>query len=135
MTYNIWLTIYMSRRILYRMKMTPEILLKSLSDQTRLRSLMLLMQEGELCVCELTYALDLIQPKISRHLASLRDMQVVNDKRVGQWIYYSINPKLPSWANELLQAALKGSMNEKQYKNDLKKLKNMSNRPENRICA
>jgi len=117
------------------MKMTPEILLKSLSDQTRLRSLMLLMQEGELCVCELTYALDLIQPKISRHLASLRDMQVVNDKRVGQWIYYSINPKLPSWANELLQAALKGSMNEKQYKNDLKKLKNMSNRPENRICA
>lgn len=125
----------MSRRILYRMKMTPEILLKSLSDQTRLRSLMLLMQEGELCVCELTYALDLIQPKISRHLASLRDMQVVNDKRVGQWIYYSINPKLPSWANELLQAALKGSMNEKQYKNDLKKLKNMSNRPENRICA
>ena len=59
------------------MKMTPEILLKSLSDQTRLRSLMLLMQEGELCVCELTYALNLIQPKISRHLASLRDIQLL----------------------------------------------------------
>ncbi len=116
------------------MNMNPEILLKSLSDQTRLRSLMLLMQEGELCVCELTYALDLIQPKISRHLASLRDMQVVIDKRVGQWIYYSINPKLPAWANELLQATLKGSINEKQYKSDLKKIKNMSNRPENRIC-
>jgi ArsR family transcriptional regulator, arsenate/arsenite/antimonite-responsive transcriptional repressor len=125
----------MSRRILCHMNMTPEILLKSLSDQTRLRSLILLMQEGELCVCELTHALNLIQPKISRHLASLRDMQVVNDKRVGQWIYYSINPDLPIWANELLQAALKGSFNEKQYKNDLKKLKSMSNRPENRICA
>ena len=117
------------------MNMTPEILLKSLSDQTRLRSVMLLMQEGELCVCELTHALDLIQPKISRHLASLRDMQVVIDTRMGQWIYYSINPKLPAWANELLQAALKGSMNERQTKSDLKKLQSMPNRPENRICA
>ncbi len=115
--------------------MTPEILLKLLSDQTRLRSLMLLMQEGELCVCELTYALDLIQPKISRHLAALRDMQVVIDKRAGQWIYYHINPKLPAWANQLLQAALKGCLDEKQYKRDIKKLKNMNNRPENRVCA
>ena len=122
----------MSIRIL---NMTPEILLKSLSDQTRLRSLLLLMQEGELCVCELTYALDLIQPKISRHLALLRDMQVVIDKRTGQWIYYSINPKLPVWVNELLHAVRKGSLDEKQYKRDLKKLKTMPNRPENRICA
>ena len=117
------------------MKMTPEILLKSLSDQTRLRSVMLLMQEGELCVCELTYALDLIQPKISRHLASLRDMWVVTDRRAGQWVYYSINSDLPLWANELLQALLKGSLNDKQHRADLKKIKNMSNRPENRICA
>ncbi|MBL1142023.1 MAG: metalloregulator ArsR/SmtB family transcription factor [Proteobacteria bacterium] len=115
--------------------MTPEILLKSLSDQTRLRSLMLLIQEGELCVCELTYALDLSQPKISRHLASLRDMQVVVDRRAGQWIYYSINPKLPEWAKELLQATLRGSQKEKQYKADMKKLKSMANRPDNRICV
>ena len=80
--------------------------MRSLSDRTRLRCLMLLMQEGELCVCELTFALGLIQPKISRHLASLRDIQVVNDKRSGQWIYYSINPKLPVWANEILQATV-----------------------------
>lgn len=115
--------------------MTPETFIKSLSDQTRLRSLMLLMQEGELCVCELTHSLGLIQPKISRHLASLRDMQVVIDRRAGQWIYYSINPKLPAWANELLEAALKGSLGEKQFKEDLKKLKKMPNRPENRNCA
>jgi ArsR family transcriptional regulator, arsenate/arsenite/antimonite-responsive transcriptional repressor len=115
--------------------MTPEILLKSLSDQTRLRSLMLLMNEEELCVCELTHALDLVQPKISRHLASLRELQVVTDRRAGQWIYYRINPKLPEWAKELLQATLKGSQKEKQYKVDLKKLKSMSNRPENRVCA
>lgn len=96
---------------------------------------MLLMQEGELCVCELTYALDLIQPKISRHLAALRDTRIVIDKRAGQWIYYRINSELPAWANELLQATHKGSLHEKQYKLDIKKLKSMKNRPENRICA
>ena len=45
---------------------------KALSDLTRLRMLVLLSHEGELCVCELTHALDEIQPKISRHLAQLR---------------------------------------------------------------
>ena len=97
--------------------------------------MMLLMQEGELCVCELTHALELIQPKISRHLASLREMQVVSDRRAGQWIYYSINPSLPAWANELLQATLKGIKNENQFRDDIKKLKTMANRPENRMCA
>jgi ArsR family transcriptional regulator len=62
-------------------------------------------------------------------------MKVVIDRRAGQWIYYSINPKLPEWANELLQATLKGSRNQKQFKADIKKLKSMSNRPDNRICA
>jgi ArsR family transcriptional regulator len=96
---------------------------------------MLLMQAGELCVCELTHALGVIQPKISRHLASLRDTQVVIDQRAGQWIYYRINPELPDWAFDLLNAALKGTKLEKQYKDDLKKLNNMPNRPENKICA
>ncbi len=61
---------------------------KALSDLTRLRMLVLLNCEGELCVCELTHALDEIQPKISRHLAQLRELGVVLDRRQGQWIYY-----------------------------------------------
>lgn len=117
------------------MKLTPNELLKLLSDPTRLRCLMLLVQEGELCVCELTYALGLIQPKISRHLASLRDAQVVMDQRAGQWIYYRINPKLPGWAVDLLKATLKGVKPDKQFRDDLNKLNNMPNRPENKICA
>ena len=124
----------MCERIL-TMKLTPNELLKLLSDLTRLRSLMLLMQEGELCVCELTYALGEIQPKISRHLASLRDTQVVIDQRAGQWIYYRINPKLPDWATAILTATLKGMQLEKQFKDDLRKLHSMPDRPENQICA
>lgn len=116
------------------MKLKPDELLKLLSDTTRLRSLMLLLEEGELCVCELTYALDEIQPKISRHLAALRDNQVVMDRRSGQWIYYRINPRLPGWAGDILKAALTGMKRDRRYTGDSRKLKSMPNRPENRIC-
>ena len=117
------------------MTITPDKLLRLLADSTRLRSLMLLLRQEELCVCELTYALGEIQPKVSRHLASLRDMHVVIDRRAGQWIYYRINPDLPRWAFALLEAALEGSQQDRQYLQDMEKLQGMPNRPDNRICA
>lgn len=120
---------------IYNMNLKPNELLKLFSDPTRLRSLMLLMQEGELCVCELTYALGVIQPKISRHLASLRDAGIVLDQRAGQWIYYRINPDLPDWAGSVLEATLKGMRYDKQFKDDLKKLAGMPKRPDKKICA
>lgn len=64
--------------------------LKSISDETRLRILMLL-HERELCVCELCDVLGESQPKISRHLARLRDAGFVRDLRHGQWVFYSLN--------------------------------------------
>ena len=69
-----------------------------LGDMTRLRVLILLGREGELCVCELTHGLGESQPKISRHLALLREASLVLDRRQGQWIYYRLNPGLPAWA-------------------------------------
>jgi ArsR family transcriptional regulator len=117
------------------MNILPEEFLKLLSDPTRLRCLMLLLQEGRLCVCELTHALDDIQPKISRHLASLRDAQIVIDQRAGQWIYYQINPDLPDWAKQILRYTLKGTADRKPYSHDLKKLNTMPRRPGNKMCA
>jgi len=117
------------------MKCHPGEFLRLLSDQTRLRSLVMLLEEGELCVCELTYALGEIQPKISRHLSALRDARVVLDLRVGQWIYYRLNPELPDWAMNILKAALDGMKQNKQYSKDIRRLKSMPRRPQNRICA
>lgn len=125
----------MSRCIFLSMNISPDVFLKLLADTTRLRCLMLLLQEGRLCVCELTWALDDIQPKISRHLAILRDHQIVLDQRAGQWIYYQINPGLPDWARQTLRATMKGAVDMKPYRDDLKKLRSMPRRPENRICA
>ena len=73
----------------------------ALADPTRLRCLLLLASEGELCVCELTHALDVSQPKISRHLATLREAGIVDDRREGLWIHYRIHHDLPAWARGL----------------------------------
>ena len=75
---------------------------KSLTDEVRLRCLMLIQYEGELCVCEMMAALDDIQPKVSRHLALLRKNGLLVDRRQGQWMYYRINPDLPTWAKSVL---------------------------------
>lgn len=63
---------------------------KALSDETRLRILILLLT-GELCVCEVMAVLDLPQSTASRHLAYLRNAGWVLDRRQGIWMYYRLN--------------------------------------------
>jgi ArsR family transcriptional regulator len=60
---------------------------KALSDETRLRILKLL-EKGELCVCDIVAALDLIQPKVSFHLSALKEAGLVRDRKEGKWIHY-----------------------------------------------
>jgi ArsR family transcriptional regulator len=64
-------------------------LFKALADETRLRILSLL-GEGELCVCDLMDILDLPQSTVSRHLAYLRNADLVEDRRQGVWMYYRL---------------------------------------------
>lgn len=82
--------------------MTPLQFYKCMSEDTRLKSLLLITIKGELCVCDLTAALELSQPKVSRHLAELRKCQLLLDERRGKWVYYQLSPELPSWAREVL---------------------------------
>jgi len=63
-------------------------LLKALADETRLR-IMALLCKKEMCVCELCEVLEESQPKVSRHLAMLRSMGLVQDERRSQWVFYS----------------------------------------------
>lgn len=78
---------------------------KCMADDIRLKCVMLIQLEKELCVCELVAALDEIQPKISRHLALLREHGILSDRRQGQWIYYRIHPDLPTWAKKFIAQA------------------------------
>ncbi|MDH4164114.1 MAG: metalloregulator ArsR/SmtB family transcription factor [Nitrospirota bacterium] len=63
---------------------------KALSDETRLRIIKLL-EQGELCVCDITAALDMVQPKVSFHLSALREAGLIKDRKQGKWIHYSLN--------------------------------------------
>lgn len=115
--------------------LSPAQLFKCLSDQTRLRCVTLLHQEGRLCVCELTVALALSQPKISRHLAQLRQYSLLVDSREGQWVYYKINPDLPDWTMLLLDNALSAVQHDSEFIADLTRLQHMENRPELGMCC
>jgi len=106
-----------------------------LSDETRLRCVALLQKQGKLCVCELTAALDLSQPKISRHLALLRQCGLLLDSREGQWVFYQINPELPGWAFPILANALTAVEITGQFQNDFERLHEMENRPEMAMCC
>ncbi len=110
----------------------PARLLKCLGDETRLTLTLLIRREEELCVCEMTHALEESQPKVSRHLAQLRICGLLSDRREGQWVYYRLSDEVPEWVGELLQAAEKGQterLSELQHR-----LGGMGNRPERRLA-
>ena len=99
----------MTKRVL-----RPEGLFRALADETRLRILHLI-GEQEVCVCYFVEALDVGQPKISRHLAYLRKAGLVETRRDGKWIHYRLaslkDPKAErmlkdaiAWIHELSQA-------------------------------
>lgn len=99
--------------------MTPIELFSLLSDETRLRCLLLLQKEGELCVCEMSHIIGSIQPKISRHLALMRKSGLVSDERRGQWVYYSLNCLLPDWAKGIMESTLENLMRKEPYRSDI----------------
>ena len=67
----------------------PDQLFKAFSDETRLRILNLLAQRDH-CVCEFQAILRVPQPTISRHLAYLRRMGLVEERKEGKWVIYSL---------------------------------------------
>jgi ArsR family transcriptional regulator len=63
---------------------------KALCDESRLRILTLLLQRGELCVCDIEAATEFTQTKTSRHLSYLRRVGLVKTRREGLWMHYSV---------------------------------------------
>lgn len=73
-------------------------LCKCLGDDLRLSLVCLLDVQREICVCDLVDALEAPQSTISRHLAQLRQCDLVVARREGTWMHYRLNPELPEWA-------------------------------------
>lgn len=94
-------------------------MLKALSDETRLR-IINLVNDQELCVCDIMEVLSISQTKASRHLGVLRNAGLVNDRKNAQWSYYSMkNSLLTDLINSLINTILR---EHSIYNKDLQKL-------------
>lgn len=105
----------------------PVTVFKALADELRLGLLLLIRNEGQLCVCELTAAFAESQPKISRHLATLRDAGLLETERRGHWVYYSLSPRLPGWLLRVVEETAEN--NRALIRQPLERLRAMADRP------
>lgn len=93
----------------------------ALADKTRLR-LLNLMREDEICVCFFTEVLEESQPKISRHLAYLRNTGIVEARRDGKWMHYRIVKPENPFAAEVLEDTLRWLESQDKMQKDYEKL-------------
>jgi ArsR family transcriptional regulator, arsenate/arsenite/antimonite-responsive transcriptional repressor len=94
---------------------------QALGDNTRLR-LLNLMGDQEICVCYFVEILNQPQPKISRHLAYLRNAGIVTTRRDGKWMHYRIATPPNEGAAKVLQEILQWFKEEKTMQADRAKL-------------
>jgi ArsR family transcriptional regulator len=86
-------------------------LFHALSEQTRLEIIDRL-KNGEQCVCDLMDALQSAQSRLSFHLKVLKEAGLINDRREGRWIYYTLNEQVFEEVTDVL-TTLKHSTSEK----------------------
>jgi ArsR family transcriptional regulator len=92
------------------------------ADKTRLRILNL-MREGEICVYFLVEVLNESQPKVSRHLAYLRNAGIVEARRDGKWMHYKITTPNDPFAAQVLQNTLVWINSQEKMQSDYEKLR------------
>ena len=98
-----------------------ENLFMALADKTRLR-LLNLMREDEICVCFFVEVLSESQPKISRHLAYLRNAGIVESRRDGKWMHYKIVEPKNKKAAQILRDTLNWLGSQKEMQNEYEAL-------------
>ncbi len=101
----------------------------ALADRTRLR-LLNLMGDQEICVCYFVEILDQPQPKISRHLAYLRNAGIVSARREGKWMHYRIVMPSHAFAARVLTDVLAWLREERSMQADSARLTSACCRPE-----
>jgi ArsR family transcriptional regulator len=79
---------------------------KALADESRVRVVMSLTQQQELCGCQIVELLRLATPTVSRHMAILQGAGLVQSRKSGRWVYYTLAADFPEPLREWLNAAL-----------------------------
>lgn len=92
---------------------------RALSDETRLRIVIVLGELGELCSCDIESGLEITQSRASRHLGTLRQAGIVEDRREGQWVYYRLRDPLAPIAREAVRALSREAKTSEQAQADI----------------
>lgn len=119
--------IYNMLRCVYRRRNMQDFVkaLKALSDETRLRILNLILVR-ECCVCEMMQALNISETRASRNLRLLCDAGLLQRRKEGLWVLYSVNHEdAPAYIPELIEAVKKGLTGNKIAAQDREHLKNV----------
>lgn len=116
------LDIFIIMYIMYGMPSADKLYV-ALNDRFRRRILALLLQEDEVCVCEFVELLRLPQPKVSRHLAILRDAGIVTVRRAGTWIFYRFSVHTPVWIYRIVESMAHGERENPLFVEDAARLK------------
>lgn len=101
-----YISIYLDILIIFCYTSFMEIFLQtigSINDETRLKILRFINENGEVCVCDIESSLEMIQSRISRHLKILKDGGFLKVRREGRWAYYSIRSPLDKFRQEILE--------------------------------
>ncbi|MGB7621345.1 MAG: metalloregulator ArsR/SmtB family transcription factor [Terriglobia bacterium] len=96
---------------------------KALTDETRLRILHLLIEAGEICVCDMETVLGCPQARISRHLSVLKNAGLIEDRREGLWILYSLTRPGDSNHRSIVRALKEVVDSAEEFAADKKKLR------------
>lgn len=99
----------------------PELFFSALADRTRFR-LLNLMRDGEVCVCFFAETLGTNNPKISRHLSYLKRASLVNARRDGKWMHYSLRKPQDKNAAQVFEATMRMLESDVEMKRDRKQL-------------
>ncbi len=107
---------------------------KALADENRLRMLMAL-QAGEVCVCQITELMGLAMSTVSKHLSVLYQAGLVNARKEGRWMYYSLPGKgTPTTAREAVAWVRRSLDGQARVAEDGKRLKKVLAMDVSELC-
>ena len=108
---------------------------KALSDENRVRALMMLCQ-GELCVCQLIQMLGLAPSTVSKHMSILYQAGLVDARKEGRWNYYRpADEDAPEFILEAIRWVQKSLAKDKKIVADNRQLKLVCKMKKDELCA
>jgi ArsR family transcriptional regulator len=104
------------------MKRASATIFKALSDPNRIRIVKML-EQRELCVCEVREVLNLSNSTVSKHLSILRDAGLITDDKEGKWVNYRIDTRSENpLVRSQLELLRKSFLDDEEVKEDKRKL-------------